>query len=817
MKKHAKKFLSAIVTAAMCAASVPLNTANAQIVIDHDTSGIDKGFYYEIECNNEGKYPDFLLQPRSDYECRWTDKDDFSAARGLKFASPVEYSKLGDISYKYWRSIRVGSSDDDKKGSVRFGIRLHNSKGDVIDILETDLSADGSSITENGGEYTKLGSLDSKEIMNDYVLGEKVAGDSYDVAYTIYSCENADKKTNKIICRRDKSLTVNNETEEQRRISVSDKLEAIAAAGVEIGEITDIGLFLESSELNGEALIYTFDISIENMPEIAADKSEDDEAPIIVKGNDYGVRTGYYYGTYSRAENEKMEVTAPSLFKAEWHDAANTNEQYFERGKQYEKGQSYKALSGSSIEYTINFEDSGKYIVNTVARMNGSELPKYYVNTEVHIIDACSLWGPSEYARKIGSLKAEGVEYNVYDDTYSVIGTGKARLMQRYYFVNVIEAEKNGKNETVTVKHDLEPFIKFLHDNDIMLGEPDTLVAQYCMGNTEGTAELVKNEVILPDYIPDDGEYERYTRRIELNGMKSDDVYLKGTGYFADGQNLTMEGYAGERIDCVWRKDAFRDQCRSFSIGKKFLAEQPRKEGTKADKDFLIDYNVDMGEIIPDNENSNWVLGGYIRCMHEKAYSDFTDILDGEYSFVDILVADVSGDKVGNEFSSCFGEIGEPEKLGTVESRGVKYDVSISLPKVKGDGYPFVLLTRQEEFKPVEADDIPVGYTRYENTIDATDIVKMINELGVKTGSINNVMFDLTVRNNNGSAVIYDAGVREVPSKDTVYTEEDVKKHRDYILGNEADIGREAEYDLNGDGVWDCFDLSVMRKMTAEQ
>ena len=92
----------------------------------------------------------------------------------------------------------------------------------------------------------------------------------------------------------------------------------LADMGFGIGEITDIDLFLETSYSKGEACIQNYDISVENMPEIAPDEYEDAEAPISVKNYEYGVRTGYYYGTSGFGDEGIMEVQKPSLFKAEW-------------------------------------------------------------------------------------------------------------------------------------------------------------------------------------------------------------------------------------------------------------------------------------------------------------------------------------------------------------------------------------------------------------------------------------------------------------------------------------------------------------------
>ena len=159
MKKHTKGFLSAVISAALCTASIPVQTVNADIVIDHDCSGIDKSYYYEIANNDKDSQPNFLIQPGGCFRCEWDNEEGFRTGRGLKFASPVSYKELGNITYKYWKRIDTEGYTDSKNGYVRLGVRLHNSKGDVIDILEVEDSADGRSIVEKDENYKEIGKL----------------------------------------------------------------------------------------------------------------------------------------------------------------------------------------------------------------------------------------------------------------------------------------------------------------------------------------------------------------------------------------------------------------------------------------------------------------------------------------------------------------------------------------------------------------------------------------------------------------------------------------------------------------------------------
>ncbi|MBR0511127.1 MAG: hypothetical protein IJJ81_00960 [Ruminococcus sp.] len=809
MGKHTKGFLSAVFSAALCTASIPLNAVKAEIIIDHDCSGIDKWYYFEIANSDKDSQPEFMLMPGGNYKCSWDNDEDFSAGRALKFASPVEYSDLANISYKYWKRIDIESFSSDDKSYVRFGVRLHNSRGDVFDILEIDYSPDKKSITEKQGGYKKIGELASKEILNDYSLLGPTYGESKDLAYSLYVRGNEDGKSSNFLCRRDEPMDVNNDIEDQRRININDKLNAIAAAGYDLGEITDIGLFLESSYSRGEATIYTYDISIENMPEIAADEYEDPSSPLIISEYDHGVRTGYYYGMNSTFSDDRMEVIAPSGFKAQWDSRENkyNNDPYFERGKQYERGQSYKAVSGSSMEYTMDFDAEGAFSVSTAAKFSSIEMPEYTLFNEFYIVDACSEnWLPSQWPRKLGEFSAEGTEYDVYDGSVGMIGTGKEKVTKRYYFISK-DAEANGKKGTVTAKHNMAPYMKYVYDKGAPIGCPDILVAQMNGGVSRGTAELVKCDVTFPDFIADEGEFERETRRIDISRFNNV-ISVNGLVYGENGDSMTMKGYAGEDIECTWEpftSPAFasgdHEYSRNFYVGLSEIMDVNGKYGVRNNESLLVDYCVSMGDITAISENNYWSAGAWIRCCNEKAMPGTAS--SDEYDGCEIVVADkLEGELTGRK-SDCL----DPQNVGTIESNGVKYDVILTMPEVKENNIQYVLLKRQKQLDPV-----PGTENRYAGTIDAADITRKLGGLGIETYDIWSAYFSLDVYGNEGTAVINSADVRKVNKKEAVYSDDDLNYLRDFVLGKKADIPEGKDYDLNGDGKWDIYDLSLMRK-----
>ena len=178
------------------------------------------------------------------------------------------------------------------------------------------------------------------------------------------------------------------------------------------------------------------------------------------------------------------------------------------------------------------------------------------------------------------------------------------------------------------------------------------------------------------------------------------------------------------------------------------------------------------------------------------------------------MIADKWDGEPASEF--VYGAFRDPEELGTIESKGVKYDVIAYYPEVAKDNLSFVIVKRQKQLEAVDAEDVPDGFTRYEGGFDAADIVRKLNGLGVETYDMFDAYFSLDVLRNEGSAVVNSVSARRVKNLIPAYTDDDISKLSDFLLGKETDIKAGTDYDVNGDGKWDIYDLGLMRKVIAE-
>ena len=846
MNRRIRNVLSAMTAAALCAANVSAYSANSGFQIEPDSKGIDKGYTYEYTNNDKDSKTTMLIEAVGNIICNWDNDENMTASRGLKFASPVEYEKLGDITWKYWKRFDVEDFTNNK-GYLRYGIRVRNTKGETFDIMEIDASANGKSIMEKDSGYKKIGTVDSCEIFNDYTIFGPTEGEKYDVPYTIYSYDGKDGPT--VLCRRNEPLTVNNYNEDSRRIIISDKLDAIAALGYDIGEITDITNLFDVSYSKGEAHIYIDDVTIENMPEIAPDEYDED-APLIIKNYDYGERDGYYYSSSNQFDGQ-TEIIKPSLFKAEWDSTENKNNvnPVFERGKTFEGGQSYKALSGSSVDYSMKFDAEGKFWAGSRSTLSSYSTDEYNYQIDLYIVDACKDWSVAKKAEaiytdyeKIGEVEAGGNTYDVYNYETGITGSFKSIKMGEYYFVNR-DAVKNGEIGEASVKYSLEPFVEFIHDRGEILGKPSSLVVMVDGGISKGSAELTRNVVTLPDFIKDDGEYDKAVRRIKITG--SDDKKTIGDyTYGTSGYDVDMDGYADGKITCTWKKDPGTAEYpydkkgkSSFSVSKggfsswsfpgsfDFTADGfvgmttgGWNQSSYSSKEHLvIGYDVDLEELTDKDKESGFDLKGVITCSDNDynatfAFNDIPSEITGYHAYT-IVVRDKWSVGPPEEMNMTDFGPAKPVELGTIETNGVKYDAIVYYPGKNSYVAPCIMLTRKESLKSTKSGDAE----NYKNTIDADDVVNKLSLLGFNLGNITSTNFSMEAAGNSGKAVINSVSLESVTTEKEGFTEEDVVKLTYFLEGKRITIPEGTDYDLNKDGVWDVFDLCMLKKEVADK
>ena len=82
MNKCMKKMFSAMTAAAVCAVNMTVFPAYSGIIIDHNSSGVDKGFYYEVLKEGTGRKAEPGLIIDFDYKGTFTNGQIFDQTYG---------------------------------------------------------------------------------------------------------------------------------------------------------------------------------------------------------------------------------------------------------------------------------------------------------------------------------------------------------------------------------------------------------------------------------------------------------------------------------------------------------------------------------------------------------------------------------------------------------------------------------------------------------------------------------------------------------------------------------------------------------------
>ena len=580
----------------------------------------------------------------------------------------------------------------------------------------------------------------------------------------------------------------------------------------------------------------------------AADAEKNDE---ILDNSSMGVKEGYYYHLISCSAEDEMELISPSLFKAKWNstDAKYTRAPVFERGIESVSGDDSSWISNSSVDYEMDVNAEGSYFIGTHASFTGEETEDYYRNIDLYIIDAAVNWEVPEDAVYLNDASEKGNEYDIYQSEKTLAGTGKAVTNDTYYVINK-KADINGKNGKISANYDLAPFM-FCMWNPYPI-TPVYLCTGINGGVSKGSAEMIRNNITVPGKEMLSNEHEHTENLIDLNTdrhlVNVYDKEIDKTRYSAFGYDMEMKGYAGEPIKCTWKYyeygsddehlfDQFRTSDFSVwhSLSSYSRADQQGCLYYNDTDELALEYSIDIGDITKKTTDSRWYTGATVQCMRNvPAQPSSSDPLGGDSISYILLYDKTENFDMLRDYDRDLYRT--PVEMGTVSSDGVEYEVWFS-ETVDIFAHPTVYVIRKDELESVTADNIPAGYTRYENSFSITDIFTKLKDVGLDLGNIGDIAFALTAYDTAGSAYINKADIKRTIPESKTFSADDFQLLKDYVMGKGNEIPDCADYiyhdylamdlrkylsrmqknyDINGDGEWDIYDLCEMRKRLSD-
>ena len=175
-----------------------------------------------------------------------------------------------------------------------------------------------------------------------------------------------------------------------------------------------------------------------------------------------------------------------------------------------------------------------------------------------------------------------------------------------------------------------------------------------------------------------------------------------------------------------------------------------------------------------------------------------------------------AGGSVSNKQDSAGRRLGLKKSGGQAVVAGniiVRQRGTVYYPGKNSYVAPCIMLTRKESLKSTKSGDAE----NYRNTIDADDVVNKLSLLGFNLGNITSTNFSMEAAGNSGKAVINSVSLESVTTEKEGFTEEDVVKLTYFLEGKRITIPEGTDYDLNKDGVWDVFDLCMLKKEVADK
>ena len=563
---------------------------------------------------------------------------------------------------------------------------------------------------------------------------------------------------------------------------------------------------------------------------------------VVLKNGSRGEIGGAYFVFSGNPGTDQMELISPALFKAKWGSAATDGSSSnavcsrFERGKLFGernlKGEEgYGKILCSSVDYQLDFDVNGSCYMGPHLSFSGKGTDSLSFRTDVHIIDASTDWQIPDSAQYKRDIDNEGSKYDLYEDISTTTTPERTDINEIFYFVSK-DAESNGKTGSVSASYDLAPFISEVSRCTANINNSISMTIELCGVRSDGTAELVRNNMNIPE-VPLYNTTQEYTDNVVSlkNRFISDQFYqqrVRDKIYLAKGNEFSMKGDPDNGITCRWNSADPEEEpapdfrYSSFHVEKTYSNYDPAAEtGSfvyEGDDEILMDYSIDAGPVSKKSENGDMQIGAAVQCMRKddsvidpsshyaeqltKTSTSYIYVLDKwELSSMPFIIT-------GQDYDLCYEPIIE---AGSFTSEGVKYNVRLAVAKSRDMAFNCAYVVRDEALAPTEAEDVPDGYTRYENSINITDIVSKVRELGIDFGGIMNAQFTFTAYDSEGTALINHADVTERASVNRSYTAEDIQQFKDYLLGRTDGKDISFSCDLNGDGAWDIYDLCIMR------
>ena len=593
-----------------------------------------------------------------------------------------------------------------------------------------------------------------------YEKMEKIEGISIgDVDYDVYLADSDDASFSHSI------YVVRPENKEslyfENKIDIKYICEALS-----IDSISDTKLCVRGSGQHNE-------VNIKKNKIVSRDYEDDMMVPDNSRTQENVFYNGLTYTLWQSDDIAKSEMTvkgngnAVASFK---NTSDNSSYTFFKKGKLCYDTLPIDKYNKINIKYSDYIDASCNYRVGAYGWFTDP-------NVEFFIIQFKDPENVMFNSEPIKTVEIDGVKYDIYK--YNLAAFDAPPMIQ-YWSVSQVAIDDKGYDAVGEI--DLLKHFKEWEKAGLKLGNLYE-VSSYAEAYGKGEADFILKDCDIDIEADPHAESEDIIIdpliKIWPTFLSAEEYYYTNNGKVVIKPNGKVIGEFS--ADTIWEYYAF------FGKAKRI----DDTDFNKIDKSNVI-YDVDIS---PDNGTYDVGATVYFREDSSERYST-------------LRILDVKNKDIDTKGLTAIGET-------VIEGRIFDLYAAKMDP---GDPYTFEGYVEDPIYYSICRENKKSGNVK--GNIDVIAHLKALNDAGYKTSYISNIslvvsMFD----HEKGYSVINKAEIEfttaestVVPDSDTVkFTEDDIKLFKSFLLGKECDLSGK-NFDLNGDGVWDSFDLIAMKK-----
>lgn len=579
-------------------------------------------------------------------------------------------------------------------------------------------------------------------------------------------------------------------TNVSRKISITDHFRAWEEAGIDMsGMLYDVSFWVVCARSSGEASVTKNEITIGDHAD--ADYRHTGKTP---DGR-------YHYEVWNEKNQGEIQFDGALVdggaYSCRWDDILNC---IFRKGRSTDTGRdiSYKALGDISCTYSMNYCANGVSYYGIHGWIRDAKADNGII--EYNIVDGYCKWRPPGNAEIMRQILLDGKEYIIYRSNVNLSEDPESEYRITQYWSVTTDAPIN-EDQAISVKHTVsvdQHFKEWEKAGLDMSGTLTDISFQIFNYQSDGYAEVKQNNILFSSiHVPEEitpSEFVAPEKPDSFTGGTGDTIY-RNAGATPDGsfewyaEAMNQDGLGDTAItdaeaesgvfSCKWNS---AESC-YFQKGSVMPETQPYQAFRSIDCDYEIAYS-------PQGISCYGIHGWMEYSRNDGAPKTELYIVDG--------------------FSAWRPNDGA-EPIGSSEIDGAVYDIYYTVKS--GIGAPI-----HQYWSVIRSGDHLDEATALSRRISIDQHFRAWEDAGLDmSGKICELSFfvegwyssgEISVKQND---LIFGADAGDINGNGTL-GHDDALLLRSYLMGEAAQLECQENADLNGDGILNALDLTLLKQ-----